>query len=176
MYVILSKRFQKPVQDLANLALFTFAISQVSYAPFFILIPGIILPQNVVYSFLCSTIAGIWTFYEGEKYFIIPKLLRNSNVEALKLLHETDLRLMLQASTILTTLVSVGILTMWFNALWPSIPEKLRISQATLLLQALFVLQILYLIVGIWFGYFSPILDRLEKIRAEISKRNQELN
>jgi len=175
VYVIVAKGLQKPVKS-ANLALYTFIASQAGYVPLLVLIPGTIWPQSITYSFICSFVAGVWAFYVAEGYFAIPRLLESSSIEALKLLHESELRIMLQLSTLTATVVALVVLAVWLNILWPSIPEELRPYPASLLLQMLITLQALHVLVGLWFGYFGPVLDLLAKIRAAISERTKKMN
>jgi len=172
IYATVANGLRKPAQRPVSLAFYAFAESALGYVPFLVLIPGIAWPHNIVYSFVCSAIAGIWTFYVAEERFVIPKLLENGSVEALKLLHEADLKIMLQLSTIIVSAVGIYVLGAWFNVLWPSIPKELKATQASIWFQALTTLQVLHLIIGIWLGYFYPILLRLEKLRATISKKN----
>jgi len=153
-------------ESLAFSALYTFLASCAGFAPLF-LIPYFLWPTNVTYSFLCSAIAGIWVFYWADNFFVMPKLLKG-NVEALKLLYETDLRIMLQLSLIVVSAVGLYAIAIWFNAIWPSIPRELRFTPEAGLIQAIYALQVLYLILGLWFSYFGHIINRLWNIRDAV--------
>jgi len=156
-------------ESLAFSAFYTFLASCAGFAPLF-LIHGLLWPTNIAYSFLCSAIAGIWVFYWADNFFVVPELLKGS-IEALKLLYETDLRIMLQLSTMVISAVGLYAIAIWLNVIWPSIPKELKFAPESALMQAIFTLEVLYLILGLWFSYFGPILDRLAKMRdAVISK------
>lgn len=138
--------------------------------PLFVLIEGILFPQNLLWIFVLSVIIGIWVFYKVENIIIVPQILKEWSSEALKLLHDAELRLLTQVSSMVMIGFTAGILAVWLNILWPSIPAELRMTTPALLLQTIITLQIIILTVGLWKGYFEPILIRLHYIRETISK------
>ncbi|WP_148224671.1 hypothetical protein [Vulcanisaeta moutnovskia] len=162
-------------EGISKRALYGFSISFASSAPLFILIKGILWPSNLFYIFVFSVIISIWIYYKLEEMFIEPEFERWS-IEALKLLHDAELRISLQLASIITLGAFAGILVLWLNVLLPSIPIEARTSSYSLLFQAVIAFIIIHLLFGLWMAYFVPILRRLSRIRLIINKKCAETN
>jgi hypothetical protein len=134
-------------------------------------IPFFFSPYNIGYVFCIAGIVGISTFY-----YIHPpmwEVLKSENeeryIEALKLEHDWIWRALQIISWAVVILVTSAILASWSQLIYPIIPLEKRASPTFTTLQAWSVVQIAYLLIGLWFGIVGRLMDYSWRIRKRIA-------
>jgi hypothetical protein len=152
-------------------SIFNTIIIFVSFTSLLYFIPNFFTPSNIIFMFVFTSVIGISTFY-----YIGPeplKILYAGNyaryIEALKLQHDWFLRainIIIWAIVIFSTGV---VLVIWTQIVFPWIPVEKRFSYPFIKLQAWSTVQVIYLLLGVWFGILYRLMKQAWHIRKRIA-------
>lgn len=169
------KNCKKPlrIETRANIAALTNLVTTYcAYTFLCYFIPTLLHPFSLSFVFIFAGIIGISTFY-----FVLPptyEILRSNNIqqetEALKLEHDWIWRAINIISWAIVILVASAILTSWTQVILPAIPPEKRYTYAFTKIEVQSVIEIIYLVVGLWFGILGKFMEYSWRIRKRIAQ------
>jgi hypothetical protein len=155
-------------------ALFNMAVVFVVYVLLFYFVPGFFSAYNVGYAVVSAGLVGISTFYYVSPppwELLKPSDLNNEArcIEALKLEHNC----MWSAISMLSWTAVIGVVSLafagWTQIIFPSIPAEKRFLLFSGPAGAQSVIEVTYLIFGLYFGVIGRFLDYSWQIRKKIA-------
>lgn len=153
-------------------ALINVSIIFASYIFLLYFIPSLLHPYAISSLSTTAGIVGISTYY-----YVAPpvwEVLKFKNkayyVEALKLEHDWIWRVINILSWAIVILPISVIFASWTQIIFPLIPQEKRNTFAFIKLQAHSTIELIYLILGVWFGILRTLMDNSWHIRKRIAE------
>jgi hypothetical protein len=134
-------------------------------------IPSFFDPWVISFVFAYTSIVGISTFYYigSEPWEILKSGNEARYIEALKLEHDWIWRAINIISWAIVILATSAVFISWTQIIYPGIPVEKRSSFPFIKLQALAAVQVIYLLLGVWFGILYRLMDYAWRIRKRIA-------
>jgi hypothetical protein len=143
-----------------------------TYALLSFIIPGLWHPFDIFFTFLNGSIISISTFL----YVCTPAwdIFKSNNTkmmaEALKLEHDWIWRAINIISWVSTIMMISTFFASWTQVILPSIPIEKHTTLASIKIMAMGAIQILHLLIGIYFGIIVQLIDYSWRIRKKIAE------
>ncbi|MGD6806015.1 MAG: hypothetical protein ACQCN4_03550 [Candidatus Bathyarchaeia archaeon] len=153
-------------------ALINGVAGSITYVCYIAFLPELVTAFSIAFTVINIGILCVSTFYYLAP---LPKELMKSStdptalLEALKLEHSANMGLANNVVWVTVILLVSVVFLGWTQVIYPSVDATLRLSIALNYLQAITVIQLAYLCLGVWFGVLSRLWDRAWRIAKEIA-------
>jgi len=173
---LIAKLFEKKIFSLEAYSLMAAFVNVtvifVSYVFLLFFIPSLFHPFKVCFVFVNAGIVGVSTLY-----YIAPpawKAWKSKNrvqeIEALKLEHDYIWKAVNIISWTAVIMAVSAIFVSWTQIILPSIPAEKRYTFSVIKLQAYSAIELIYLILGLWFGILGRLMEYSWRIRKRIAE------
>ena len=144
----------------------------ISYVSLLFFIPSLFHPYPVCFVFVNAGIVGISTFYyiAPPPWEVLKSKNRVQEIEALKLEHDWIWKAINIISWTAVIMTVSAIFISWTQIIFPSIPTEKRNTFSVIKLEAYSTIELIYLILGLWFGILYRLMDYSWRIRKRIAE------
>ena len=144
----------------------------VSYISLLFFIPSLFHPYLVCFVFVNAGIVGVSTFYyiAPPPWEVLKSRNRVQEIEALKLEHDFIWKAINIISWTALIMAVSAIFVSWTQIIFPSIPAEKLNTFSVIKLEAYSTIELIYLILGLWFGILGRLMDYSWRIRKRIAE------
>jgi len=153
-------------------ALVNVTVISVSYVSLLFLIPSLFHPFTICFVFVNAGIVGVSTFYyiAPLPWEVWKSRNRVQEIEALKLEHDYIWKVINIISWAIVIMAVSAIFVSWTQIILPSIPAEKLYTFSVIKLQAYSAIELIYLILGLWFGILGRLMSYSWRIRKRIAE------